>query len=925
MTPRKSLLKQFGRAPRFLLVCALATILSWRVPSWVTAQDAPKDTAKKDATDANKAASTNTTDAAVSTTNSPAGGTNAVATDKKESDSDEIQLSFQGANVDMIVQWLAEKTGKTVIKHPRVQCQLTITGSKKITKREALNLVYRALSLEGFTTVESSKAIMIVPEGSEPKMSAEMLGGKDIPEGRQKLVKIYSLHHVQAAEIKEKVKTALSEKGTIETDDRSNQVIVTDYNENLSLAGQLIEALDSDKPLDIAVRVIPLKNVSAQDLVKEVGPLYQKMSNKGAKETLEVAANDRSNSLLVLSSEANFKGVSTVVEMLDTEQAQERILRAFPLKNAEAQDVARQLQDLNSDQDNSNRYPFFFYSDSGSRGGKNTKKMTVVADRRRNAVLVQAAPAMMEGIAKIIASLDEAITDNNLTPRIYPLKYVSAGDMEDILNEMFLKKRNERTYWNYNEDYRESSSVDRDVGRLYGKVRITSEPHSNSLILTANSEENMEAVESVIKQLDVPSEAGDSTLRIGLKFAKATTVANSINVLFAKNGSPPLRAVAQQQQQQQYQNQNQNQNQNNSVQSEFELGQDAKEEGYFPWLGGQPDNARSQDSRSSRPVSDLVGRVRVVPDQRSNSLLIQANVHFFPQVIKLIEELDAPTAQVMIEARIVEVSSDFLDRMGVRWSPDGTASFSGDDLDNSIIIGGNNSYVHTYGPMVAEALSRSLTAGVLSSSVSLDFLIQFLRKTTDAAVLAEPQINIADNEIGRLFVGSQVPFIDKSLATDVGGLNQSFTYKNVGVILEVTPHINNTGDVALKIRTEASAVEPGVTILGGAVLDTRNFKTDLTCKDGETLVLGGIIQKQLSNIERKTPILGDIPGLGWIFKKRDKSSKEVQLMVFLKPRVVRTPAQARQLLEELDRKMPKMRQWQEDPPQSAAPQQKKQS
>ena len=145
------------------------------------------------------------------------GGTNAVATDKKESDSDEIQLSFQGANVDMIVQWLAEKTGKTVIKHPRVQCQLTITGSKKITKREALNLVYRALSLEGFTAIESSKAIMIVPEGSEPKMSAEMLGGKDIPEGRQKLVKIYSLHHVQAAEIKEKVKTALSEKGTIET------------------------------------------------------------------------------------------------------------------------------------------------------------------------------------------------------------------------------------------------------------------------------------------------------------------------------------------------------------------------------------------------------------------------------------------------------------------------------------------------------------------------------------------------------------------------------------------------------------------------------------------------------------------------------------------------------------------------------------
>jgi general secretion pathway protein D len=937
MRPRINLRNKFGRISRLILVCLLASILCWRTPSYVLAQDAPKDSAKKDAAEENKttaaeAASTGKKspsdaekrDAARTDTGAGAGDgdkskeTKAGDSSKddknkdKDKNSDEIQLSFQGANVDMIVQWLAQNTGKTVIKHPRVQCQLTITGSKKITKREALNLVYRALALEGFTAIESSKAIMIVPEGQEPKMSAEMLNGKDIPEGRQKLVKIFPLSHLQAAEVKDKVKSALSEKGTVEADERANQLIVTDYNENLSLASQLIAVLDSDKPQDVAVRVIPLKNVSAQDLVKEVAPLYQKLSNKGAKETIEVAANERSNSLLILASEANFKGISAVVEMLDTDQAQEKVLRAFTLKNAEAQDVAKQLQDLNSDQDNSNRYPFFFYSDSGRGGNKNNKKMTVVADRRRNTVIVQAAPSLMDGIAKIVESLDEPITDNNLAPRIYPLKYVSAGDLEDILNELFLKKRNERTYWNYYEDYRESSSVDRDVGRLYGKVRITSEPHSNSLILTSNSEENMEAVEAVIKQLDVPSEAGDTTLRVGLKFAKATTVANNINILFAKGGSPPVRPVAPQGQQQQQQQQQQ-QNQNSIVQSEFELGQDAREEGYFPWLGGQPDNARTQDGRSaSRPVSDLVGRVRAVPDQRSNSLLIQANVHFFPQVLKIIEELDAPTAQVLIEARIVEVSTDFLSKLGVRWSPDGTRTFSGDDFDNSILIGGNNTYYKTYGPMVAQALSSSLSAGVLSSAVSLDFLVQFLRRTTDATVLAEPQINIADNEIGRLFVGSQVPFIDKSLSTDVGGLNQSFSYKNVGVILEVTPHINSSGDVALKIRTESSAIEPGVTLLGGAVLDTRNFKTDLTARDGETLVLGGIIQKQNSDILRKTPILGDIPGLGWAFKKRDKTSREVELMVFLRPKVVRSPAQARELLEEIDKKAPKVKKWQDD-------------
>src|SRR5205085_11031884 len=86
---------------------------------------------------------------------------------------------------------------------------------------------------------------------------------------------------------------------------------------------------------------------------------------------------------------------------------------------------------------------------------------------------------------------------------------------------------------------------------------------------------------------------------------------------------------------------------------------------------------------------------------------------------------------------------------------------------------------------------------------------QFLRQTTGAKVLDAPQINVADNEMGKLFVGQQVPFIDKSQTTDVGALNQTFTYKDVGVILEVTPHINKEGDVALKIRAESSAIVPG--------------------------------------------------------------------------------------------------------------------
>ncbi|HTI68935.1 MAG TPA: secretin N-terminal domain-containing protein [Candidatus Limnocylindria bacterium] len=887
----------------------LAQVLS-SAPLAALAEDAAPPAGQKDA---------------ASATNSVAGGTNTVATpgepakpETKPVD-EPIQISFQGANIDMIVQWLAEKTGKSVIKHPQAQCQLNIVSSKKLSLREAIALIYRALSLEGFSAIESATSILIVPEGKEPKMSPEFIDASrtDIPVGRQKLMKIFQLQFSQANDIKEKIKGVLTDKSAIDINERANQIIITDYNDNIALVGDIIKALDTDRPGDVSVRVLALKNVSASDLVKEIAPLYQKTAGKSGADIVEVSANDRSNSLIILSSESSFRAIERMVKALDTEDAQEKVMQTFLLHNADAEDVAKQLKDLMADSDSTSRYRYYYF-DSGPT--KPAKKSKVVADRRRNTVVVQAAPSEMLGIGKMIAALDEPAEGGALAPKIYPLKYVSALDMEDVLNELFLKKTQQRPYYYFYDDYQDTSTPDRDVGRLYGKIRITSEPYQNALIITANSKESLAAVEEVLNKLDAPSQAGESTFRVSLKFAKAPVVANSLNILFAKGGSPPLRPVNQPQPQNNNQQNNNFQNQNSAPQNSFELDQESKEDGYFPWLGGQPDNPRNSDGKNTaRQVSDLVGRVRVVSDQRSNSLLVSANMHSFAQVMKLIDELDAPTAQVLIEARIVEVSSNFMDRLGVRWSPDGSKTFTDADRDGGFLVHAGGQYTKGFGgktevnsPANNSAIGSALTSlrsGVLDNTVSMDFLIQFLRQNVGATVLAEPQINVEDNEIGKLFVGSQVPFIDKSQSTDVGSLNQSFSYKNVGIILEVSPHINKSGDVSLRIRAESSTIEPGQQLFGGAIVDTRNFKTDVTAHDGETLVLGGIIQKQISDNTRKVPILGSIPGLGWAFKKKDKSIQEVELLVFLRPRVVRTVEEARNLAEGIEQSAPLIRKW----------------
>jgi general secretion pathway protein D len=279
-------------------------------------------------------------------------------------------------------------------------------------------------------------------------------------------------------------------------------------------------------------------------------------------------------------------------------------------------------------------------------------------------------------------------------------------------------------------------------------------------------------------------------------------------------------------------------------------------------------------------------------------------MHYFTQVLKLINELDAPTAQVLIEAKILEVATDFRDRFGVRWSPDGSQVFDADDLDGSLQPSAAATFQRIF---AGTGMPGALKTGVLDAGVNLDVLVQFLRKNTDATVLAEPQINVSDNELGKLFVGAQVPFISSSLNTDVGGRNDSFQYKDVGIILEVTPQINNDEDVALKIRAESSNIRSGETLFGGAILDTRNFRTDIQVKDGQSVILGGIIQKQNGEVIRKVPLLGDIPILGWAFKKKDKTVRDVELMVFLRPQITRSPADAARLLEEIDRKTPKLR------------------
>jgi type II secretion system protein D len=936
----------------------------------------------------------------------------------------EIQVSFVGADLGALTNWLAQTTGKSVYTHNKVQIRLTVMSPKPLPPREAIRLVYRTLSLEGISAIETDRVIYIVPEGMEPRVDLEVIDAADtsVLEGRQFVIKSFPLRHARAADLRERVKSVLSTGARVDVMEATNRLVVTDSADNVRILAELladldqpsrqsleteifklthvrasflvpilksvfasgrtrsasetpsapsapssaatspgaaaptppsapggdasvptssppastpstdsasapslevipdeaanrliitgtketlvevrefIERLDVPPDSDIQVRMIELEWVDADELSREIRPMFERLRQGTEKDPIEITANTRRNSLIVLSNETTYENLKELVKSLDTQEAEKKVMRVFTLEHADAQDIAEQLEDL-YDTGSSNSYRWYWDDD----GRDETVRMKFVPNRRRNEVLAIGPPTGMDAVADLVKRLDEPVDKETLAPRIYRLKFVDALDIELVLNSLFSKEKDRNMpYWYY-DDYGYEPEQDRDVGRLFGKVRIVSALDSNAIIVTTNAPENFSAIEKVLEQLDVPAET-QTTLSVELKYAKAVAVANNINILFAQSGAPPRQPV---QPQQGNQNPQQPQNPNASTPS-FQLEEDHDEESYHPWLGGQPEPAVRGQTGRARQASDLVGRVRVVADGRTNSLHVTTNSHFFPQVMRVVDALDIPTPQVLIEAKIVEISTDDRERLGVRFSPDGNRVFDAEDFDDSIIGSATGTYSEIFS---GSNLPGALRTGVYSGEINLDVLVQFLRKTTQSRVRAEPRINVADNEIGRLFVGSRIPFITNSQVTDTGARNDAFEYRDVGIILEVVPKINAEGEVSLKIHVESSQIRPGETLFGGAILDTRTYNTDVTIRSDQLLVLGGMLQREESEIVRKVPLLGDIPLLGYLFRKEDTVVREVELMVFLRPMVTRSWADVAKLLESEDRRARLIHGWERE-------------
>ena len=304
-------------------------------------------------------------------------------------------------------------------------------------------------------------------------------------------------------------------------------------------------------------------------------------------------------------------------------------------------------------------------------------------------------------------------------------------------------------------------------------------------------------------------------------------------------------------------------------------------------LRGVGDKMIKSDGNGKSKKQGTAALFDVQADEPTNALVLTAPPVLMQSLKGVIQKLDIRREQVHIEAIIVEVGDDKSIDLGVEWETSGTSDgYSGTSLfSDALGIGGNG-----------------LSLGFYSSG-DLRAVLKTFAKDTDANVLSTPSLVTMDNEEASIVVGENVPFVTgqytNSDASSATNPFQTIERQDVGIKLTVTPHINEGDTIELKIEQEVSSVlgsdkesEAGITT------KKRNIKTTVLVDNGEVIVLGGLMSNDLSETDQKIPLLGDIPILGYMFSHKNTVYIKKNLMVFLRPRILRDKLSNRELANE---------------------------
>ena len=492
---------------------------------------------------------------------------------------------------------------------------------------------------------------------------------------------------------------------------------------------------------------------------------------------------------------------------------------------------------------------------------------TVTAYPGNNSLVVTDYAENIGRIAQIVESIDVPQGDM----RVIPLQHASALDLAQTVTRLLA-------------DGVAGTTAGVAGGGVGGdasqRISVIGDPRTNSLLVRSENPSKLNAVRQLVANLDKPGAAGNIHV-VYLRNAEAVKVAQTLRaVISGEAGSL-------------------GQNPTGTAGSSFAPTQAGTTTGSTTGTMGATPSFSSQTGNTG-----ATGNGIVQADPMTNSLIITAPEAIYNNLRKVVDQLDKRRAQVYVEALITEVSTEKAAEIGIQWQAGkvgSTTAYGGTSFNTN----GNNilnlatTLATGKGSLPGNGLNLLLGSGTIkvgdTTIANLNMLARFLESDTKANILSTPNLVTLDNEEAKIVVGRNVPFVTGTYATTgTTATANPFTTverKDVGLTLKVKPQISEGGTVRLQIYQEASAVIEGTaTATTGPSTTKRSIESTVLVDDGAVIALGGLVEDTYSGGQEKVPLLGDIPYLGQFFRYDSRKRGKTNLIVFLRPVILRDAA-----------------------------------
>lgn len=686
------------------------------------------------------------------------------------------------------------------------------------------------------------------------------------------MFKVYSIQHSSAAKLAPRMQELFDSRSegqeisrtpiVIIADESSNSVIVSASRDDHQVIAELLALLDKPSSLAKQFEIFPLKMAKAAAVAERLDTLFQSQAegSQGRADAIAVEPDERTNSIIVWAAPSEMMNIAEVIRRLDTSSpAVEMMVKVIQLKQALAEDFANLLEETFVGQNaggDDERAVIISFTGKDEQGREVVRKLLrqdikVQPDPRTNSLMVMAPVDSMKMLEAMIRDFDQ-IRPVLSELRLFPLINSDAQSMVDQLTELFSpdaaggETQNRLVFG--------GDLADVDLAAVGQELRFTADPRTNTLI-AAGAEVDLRMVEELVYLLDAQEAEDRVTTVYQARFRDAQDLASAVQ------------------------------------------GFNQQEQDVL----GELDDEEARLRRVERQVSiEALGQ----EGEGSSSLIVGTSRRAYQSTMEMIAELDRPEPQVKISVLIAEVTlSDSLE-LGMEIAGQDLAFSEGAVLGpNGIIQGGDFDFV--LGTNVG-AVGNGLGFNFTFTGQDFSFLFHALQSNSRLEVLSRPFLLLRNGEEGNVTIADQIPIVESSRLNDTGQTQSTIGREDVGIVLTATPHISPDGYVTIDLSQEISNISGELTDLTEGVRSpifaTREVTTNVTVRDGETVVVGGLIQSRKSEGENKVPILGDLPWIGPLFRSTSITEDRTELLVVLTVDVIRTDEDVRKMsFEERDK------------------------